>query len=271
MKRLQYKLLTLVTLIVLLFSTNTVWAAPTIPPRPQTDIYVSDQAGMLTPETRQAILSLGAQLEQKTTAQVALVTVPTLEGSTSEDYAVELFRAWGIGQKDKNNGVLFLISRDDRKLRIEVGYGLEGRLPDAKTGRILDNEVIPYFKKGDYNSGAYRGYAVIASEVANEYNVQLDTGQVQQIPRSLQDQSSTGQPVHVPFWVPLLIVGMLALDLIFNRGRIVRTIMEIIFWFMLFGGGRGGGRGGFGGGGGFGDGGGFGGGSSGGGGSSRDW
>jgi uncharacterized protein len=241
------------------------WAADPYPPKPESNIYVNDFAQMLSTQTVQAIQALGAQLEQQTTAQVAVVTVPNLAGQPVEDYAVGLFRKWGIGQKQKNNGVLLLISKEERKVRIEVGYGLEGALPDARTGRILDEEVVPFFRNGDYDNGVYRGYGVLAANVAQEYQVQLTEPQVKPFPDKPQvtNKTRTSLPAPLERWLPYILIAMFILDLIFNRARITRTVLEMLFWFGLFRAGRGGG-GGFGGGG-------FGGGSSGGGGSSRGW
>ncbi|MGB9833330.1 MAG: TPM domain-containing protein, partial [Caldisericum exile] len=93
--------------------------------------------------------------------------------TTVEEYAVQLFRKWGIGQKDKDNGVLLLVAIKDRVMRIEVGYGLEGAIPDGKAGRIRDEYIIPYFKQEDYSKGIYYGYLALAREIAKEYNAEL--------------------------------------------------------------------------------------------------
>ncbi len=107
-------------LLVLFFSSlASSWAAETYPPKPGNNIYVSDLAAILSPATEQAILDLGSQVEQTTTAQLIVVTVPSLNEQPIQDYANGLFRAWGIGQKDKNNGVLLLVPRDDRRVRVE--------------------------------------------------------------------------------------------------------------------------------------------------------
>jgi uncharacterized protein len=119
--------------------------------------FVNDYAGLLSPQVKAQLEAKLTQLQKDTTAQVAVVTVKSLEGDTIEDYAVRLFEKWGIGQKDKNNGVLFLVALDDRKMRIEVGYGLEPVITDGRAGRIRDNDVLPSFKKGDYEGGIVAG------------------------------------------------------------------------------------------------------------------
>lgn len=218
-------------------------------PSPTPEKYVNDYVGILDRETVEKIVSLGRELEEKTTAQVAVVIVKSLGGMSVEEYANQLFRKWGIGQKDKNNGVLLLVAMEDRSVRIEVGYGLEGAIPDGKAGRILDQYVIPYFQKGEFSKGVYYGYLAIVAEVAKEYGVEISG--TEKLPKS------------DPSWEILVPVIVFVAFVIFASvyGKRVRYV------------GPGGPRippGGFGGGyrGGSG---GFGGGSSGGGGASRKW
>jgi uncharacterized protein len=123
--------------------------------------YVNDFASLLSDSTAMQLEEQLVSLEKDTTAEVAVVTVGSLEGASIEQYAADLFDAWDIGKKDKNNGVLFLIAYSDHKVRIEVGYGLEPVITDGRTGRILDNEVIPYFKNNDYNQGVRNGVAAL--------------------------------------------------------------------------------------------------------------
>jgi uncharacterized protein len=123
--------------------------------------YVNDSAGLLSIEGKAGLESKLAQLEKDTTAQVFIATIKSLEGDSIQDYANRLFAEWKIGQKDKNNGVLFLIALDDRKMWIEVGYGLEPLITDGRAGRIRDNDVIPRFKQNDYEGGITAGAASI--------------------------------------------------------------------------------------------------------------
>jgi uncharacterized protein len=123
--------------------------------------YVNDGAGLLSPQGKADLESKLAQLEKDTTAQVFVATVKSLEGYSIEDYANRLFEKWKIGQKDKNNGVLLLVSLDDRKMWIEIGYGLEPVITDGRAGRIRDADVIPMFKKNDYEGGIKAGTAAI--------------------------------------------------------------------------------------------------------------
>ncbi|MCX6005820.1 MAG: TPM domain-containing protein [Chloroflexi bacterium] len=119
--------------------------------------FVNDYAGLLTAQGKSQLEAKLTQLEKDTAAEVAVVTIKSLEGDTIEDYAVRLFEKWGIGKKDKNNGVLFLVALDERKMRIEVGYGLEPIITDGRAGRIRDDDVIPSFKKGNYEEGIVAG------------------------------------------------------------------------------------------------------------------
>ena len=144
-----------------------------VPPPPTQDIYLVDDANMVEPEDREKILAMGRDLDRATKAQVVVVTMTSLGSDSIENYANRLFRKWGIGDRTKNNGVLLLIAKEDRKFRIEVGYGLEGALTDSLTGQIQDQYMIPYFRKGIYEEGIARGYEALALRIAKEYNVQL--------------------------------------------------------------------------------------------------
>ena len=146
-----------------------------VPPKPSASsgIYVQDYAGVISAPVQGYLQDLGRQIDQKTTAQLVVVTVKSLNGAPLEDYSLKLLRDWGIGNKEKNNGVLILVSTGDRKSRIEVGYGLEGKLTDSFTGKIQDQYMVPYFRKGTYEEGIAKGYEVLAQSIAREYNVQL--------------------------------------------------------------------------------------------------
>jgi uncharacterized protein len=122
---------------------------------------VVDEAGMIPADARQRLEGKLAAFEQKTGAQVAVLTVDSLDGDPLEDYSMRVVDTWKLGKKGKDNGVLFLVSRQDRKMRIEVGYGLEGELTDLETGRILDNVVRPDFQKGDFGGGIEHGVDAI--------------------------------------------------------------------------------------------------------------
>ena len=222
-------------------------AAPQIPPKPTAaaGIYVQDYAQVLSAEDKRKLLSIGQELDNKTTAQLAVVTVKTI------------LREWGIGSKEKNNGALIVVAVQDRRSRIEVGYGLEGLLTDGLTGRIQDQAMIPYFRKGNYAAGIVNGYAVTASLIAKDAGVQLTSINSEQIAVPAKTTNNTDQ--EYPFWLKLLIGAGIVLLLIVDNLFLGGVLTQVLFFMFLRGRGGGGGRGGFGGG------------SGGGGGSSRSW
>lgn len=234
-------------------------AAPQIPPRPTAaaGIYVQDYAQVLSAEDKRRLLNIGQELDNKTTAQLAVVTVKTLDGQPIEDYALSILREWGIGSKEKNNGALIVVAVQDRRSRIEVGYGLEGLLSDGLTGRIQDQAMIPYFRKGNYAAGIVNGYAVTASLIAKDAGVQLTSINSEQIAVPAKTTNNTDQ--EYPFWLKLLIGVGIVLLLIIDNLFLGGVLTQMLFFMFLRGRGGGGGRGGFGGG------------SGGGGGSSRSW
>lgn len=234
-------------------------AAPQIPPKPTAaaGIYVQDYAQVLSAEDKRRLLNIGQELDNKTTAQLAVVTVKTLDGQPIEDYALSILREWGIGSKEKNNGALIVVAVQDRRSRIEVGYGLEGLLTDGLTGRIQDQAMIPYFRKGNYAAGIVNGYAVTASLIAKDAGVQLTSINSEQIAVPAKTTNNTDQ--EYPFWLKLLIGAGIVLLLIIDNLFLGGVLTQMLFFMFLRGRGGGGGRGGFGGG------------SGGGGGSSRSW
>src|SRR4249919_2807514 len=132
----------------------TVAAALTFPPLTG---RIVDQADIISPAAKAAIEPKLADLEDKSGIQLVVATVNSLEGQEIEPYANELFRAWKLGEATKNNGVLLLIAPKERRVRIEVGYGLEGTLTDAVSSIIISNAIAPRFKAGDFNGGVTRG------------------------------------------------------------------------------------------------------------------
>ena len=129
---------------------------------------VVDDANILDPPTRAALDQKLAELEAKTTDQLVIVTLKSLQGTSIEDFGVALGRAWRIGQRDKNNGVLLIVAPSERKVRIEVGYGLEGTLPDAVSKFIIENAIIPRFRANDVPGGVTRGVDDIVSVLTGD-------------------------------------------------------------------------------------------------------
>jgi uncharacterized protein len=249
------KRLAWIVFVAYLFIAAVAWAQPQVPPAPTDSIYIQDYAGVVSPETKLRINNLGSQLAAKTKAQIVVVTTKTLEGASLEEYSLEVIRQWDIGDKTLSNGVLILVAVDDKQSRIEVGYGLEGALPDAKTGRIQDTYMIPYFQKGEYDKGVLNGYLTVATEVAKEYKLELKTD-AKPAPRA-QAATQEGGWDTLPWWAKIgIAVGvilLLMMDWLFFGDAITYMLLSVLSR-------RGGGGGG-----------GFGGGSGGGGGSSRKW
>ncbi|MFZ3020005.1 MAG: TPM domain-containing protein [Minisyncoccia bacterium] len=261
--------------------------------------FVTDTAEMLSVQDRQTLESELRNFSQSKGYEIALLTVPTLEGTTVEDYAVRIFEQWKIGDKKLDTGVLFLIARDDRQMRIEVGYGAEGVLTDAQSSQILNDLVRPLFKQGNYEEGIKQGLKAIEQTLSGE--------PVQTATRSYN--SYVNFDLHILFAI-FIIVQILVSRMARTKswwfggvaGAVISSVIVLIYAFSLaliikvvvvvlsallgfiidyfvskhwndtprgggpniwwLGGGRGGGGGGFGG---------FSGGSSGGGGSSSSW
>jgi len=236
--------------------------------------YVTDLASVITPEASTRLEALCTEVEQKTGAQMAIVTVTSLEGESIEDYAVDLFKQLGVGAKKDSHGVLLLVAPNERKYRIEVGYGLEPVINDARAGDT-GRAMVPFLRQGDYGKAAETGAWQLASYIAADSGVTL-SGQ----PPAEQYHHEGGHGGGFPvFWVILgVIIFFRAIGSLSGR-RGGGSSGSGCLWFLLGmflssggnrsgGGGWGGGGFGGGGGGGFG---GFGGGSSGGGGASGSW
>ena len=130
---------------------------------------VVDEAGILSSTTKAKLNTILKNAEQNSTNQVVVVTLKSLQGNDIAQYGYQLGRAWGIGQKKSNNGVLLIVAPNERKVRIEVGYGLEGTLTDALSSVIIQNDILPYFKRGDYDSGVLNGVKAILSVLKGTY------------------------------------------------------------------------------------------------------
>jgi len=130
---------------------------------------VNDYAGMLDEAARSELEAKLKTFEEATSNQLVVVTFPSLEGENLEDFSIRLADKWKIGQKGKNNGVILLVFKNDRKMRIEVGYGLEGALPDVTAHRIIEDQIAPHFKKEDYRGGLFAGVDAIIAATKGEY------------------------------------------------------------------------------------------------------
>ncbi len=132
---------------------------------------VNDYGGMLPPEAKSRIEILLKDLEEKDSTQVVVLTIPSLDGDSLEDFSMRVAERWKIGRKGLDNGAILLIARDDRKVRIEVGYGLEGRLTDLAAGRIIRDRIVPEFRAGRFDQGVLNGVAALSEVVRGEFQV----------------------------------------------------------------------------------------------------
>lgn len=131
--------------------------------------YVNDKAGIISQTVELKLEQFLRDFEKSDSTQITILTIPTLDGEALEEYSQRVFENWKIGQKGKDNGALLLIAKAEKKVRIEVGYGLEGRLTDLLAGRIIDNEISPKFKQGDFDGGIVSGIVGMAESVRGEY------------------------------------------------------------------------------------------------------
>ncbi|MFQ5637546.1 MAG: TPM domain-containing protein [bacterium] len=214
--------------------------------------FVNDFSGVIPAAIERKIEAICSEVKQKIGAEIVVVSVETVGDEHYTEYANKLFEAWGIGEQGKDNGVLLLNTIQERRFRIEVGYGLEGALPDGLAGEIRDSYVFPFFRKDDYGNGFLAGTQAVAAVIAKEAGVEL-TGVVSvQRPRGTYRRKNAGSKF-------LRFVLLAIFFIFFMGGRGGRGRGGILPWLLLGSmmGGRG--RGGFGGGG-FGSSGGFGGG-----------
>jgi uncharacterized protein len=239
--------------------------------------YVNDFAGVMDTESRRRITALCEELDQKADAQLAVVTIRTLEGDTVQDFANRLFEKWGVGPKSKDRGVMVLLAVSDRQYWTEVGYGLEPILPDGKVGGF-GRQMLPLLRQGQYGAALLQISSQIASTVAEDRGLKL----TQPMPGIAPPPAESPAPSF--YGIPPALLNILVLLLIFGGWRFVALLFALFgwsryrrgrgyrggWWIGPTGGwgGWGGGYGGSSGGGGFG---GFGGGSSGGGGAGGSW
>ena len=236
---------------IILLATAAVFAQKAVPA--QGGFMIHDEANVLTANDKAMLEYIVKAEADSTSNQIAVLIIKSLEGDDIDSYSNRVFNEWKLGQAKKDNGVLFLISIDDRVMRIEPGSGLEGVLTDAQSGRINRNQVAPFFRRGDYSSGIKAAVVAIIQTIKGEY---------------VNDQPVKQQRGKKPFsWVSLIVLLIIIIFSSRRRGGGTGGYMSRGGWILPMGGGGGGGGGGFGvssgswGGGGF----------SGGGGSSDSW
>ena len=155
-------------LALLLFAVQGVETALALTIAPPTG-HVNDRAGILDAATVKQLESFLADFEKSDSTQIVVLTVPNLGGQPLEAFSLAVAEQWGVGQKGKDNGALLLVARDERRIRIEVGYGLEGRLTDLTAGQIIRNVITPAFRQGNFDLGVTRGVQAMVAAVKGEY------------------------------------------------------------------------------------------------------
>jgi len=221
-----------VILVLLLSSTGL--AVEVIPPSPPA--YFNDYANVTSPGTRQRLNQQLIDFEKQTTNQIVVAVYPKMQSDSSiEDYTVRVAEKWRVGQKLHKNGVVLFVFVQDRKLFIQVGYGLEGALPDALCRQIIDDEITPRFKEGNYDAGLSAGVAAIMAATQGEYKAKVQ---------------------HVPGWEPFLAIGFIVLIFVAFFAAAAKAGRKGVYygsrgrsgWYggpIIYGGGWGGGGGGW--------------------------
>ena len=182
---------------------------------------VNDFADVLTPQTEAALVTLVEAVEKDTTAEIAVATVTSLGGTAIDDYAVRLFKTWGIGQGGRDNGVLVLVAPAERQIRIEVGYGLEGVLPDGLAGVVIRETFLPRFREGDFDGGVLQGVTRVAEIVRR-----------QEILSSEQHGALEREPTD---WAPFVFVPFLGLFVAVGMGVLGGGLRHTDRFFLIFG------------------------------------
>jgi uncharacterized protein len=249
-------------LAVILIASAAAFARAEEPVYPPPTDYVVDTAGLLSDSTRTHCLAIAKELDEKTGVQLAVAVVPSIAPVGIDEYAVTLYKKWGVGSKSKDEGVLFVVAQKERRVRFEVGYGLEPLLPDGRMGGLLRSVVVPHLHEDDWDGGTLAAVVSVATIIAQDRGVTLVS--LASLPSPEDDNTSNGKLPPLM----LIVIAFIIMGVISNAIGQLRHPYRRNRW----GGGWGGGFGGFGGfgggssgGGGFG---GFGGGSSGGGGAS---
>ncbi|HEX8226880.1 MAG TPA: TPM domain-containing protein [Candidatus Saccharimonadales bacterium] len=237
----RFRRLTLVMAAPVFLAASLAMAGPVpvsaleVPPKPAVSPIV-DNANVLTPEEEQVLAKTILAETKSTGNQIGILTVPSLDGEILEEYSIEVARAWGIGQKERDSGVLLLVAVEDRKVRIEVGYGLEGALTDSRSSRIIRDRISPEFRQQKYYAGITAGVNGIVTAIHGEADPNLKPGSPIKKPAS-------GFPVEAIlfglFFIPMWLSSLLARSKSWWGGGVLGIIAGVIiglfFGFMLIG------------------------------------
>lgn len=207
---LQHQLLTLIVAIVVLVSAVFAFGASV----PALQGRVNDYADLLSAQTEAAINARLSALEQSDSTQIAVLTVNSLEGMSVEQFSMQVVDDWKLGQQGFDNGALLLIAKNDRKIRIEVGYGLEGKLTDLLSGRIIDTIISPRFRQGDFDGGTQKGVEAMVGAVKGEFTAD-----------DIKSQSSKSNDTDLGGMIfGLFFFGFIFLRQLASKSRIISVI-----------------------------------------------
>ena len=168
--------------------------------------FIADEAELLTKDAENDLNMTLWDLQKKSGADIAVVTLKSLNGKTVESTALDIGRSYKIGSKEKNNGVVFLTALDDREMRIEIGLGLENKIKMSDLNSIRDNEILPYFRENDYQNGILRGTYKLADLVAEAEGVTIQHQGT--CPSTATNSAKTSSRERAPWWIYLMILGI---------------------------------------------------------------
>lgn len=232
MKNLKGKYIGIIIALFILIS-SPIYAIP----NPSYEFYVYDSVDLINNTTESYIIETNNELYQKTGAQIVVAIINDLESMDINRYAVELFDKWDIGGKELDNGLLMLIVPNNNEIWIEVGYGLEGILPDSRVKRIIENNIIPYFSQGDFDTGVLSGYEEILNYVESEYNIVIESRSGE-----YYSQDHVQAAIGIPnIFVIIGIIIFIFIDFKFFRGWLTFSLLRGFGRGGYRGGGRGGG------------------------------
>ena len=197
-------------------------------PTVKKDVYVYDEDNIIDDDVEKQVNALLIELEKQTGAEIAVVTVESLLNKEIEDYSYDLANTLGIGKKDEDNGVLLLISKSDERVRLEIGRGLEGCLPDSKCGRILDDYFVPYREKDEYSEGTYQTVKAVVSVVAKEYGIssigEVSDELANEIEQKQKEENE--KTLKILIVIAIIVIILIICDLKFLDGAIFSALLS---------------------------------------------
>lgn len=242
--KLKSTFMLLFTLLIVYSNTLLGWADSGLVKRSEA-YYVNDAANVLSKELEDYIVGVNKSFENTSEKpQVVVTTIPDLNGYTIEEYSYKLFEKYKIGNKDYDNGILLLLAPNDREIRLEIGYGLEGAITDTKSGQILDLATEKYLSNDDMDSGVELIFNTVCNEISSEYKYDNSVFEVSEDGKLItftgdsSDNKMTSTKATILF---VVIIGLVYLDLRFNKGRLTEILFFIMDLLSCFGGsGKGG-------------------------------